>query len=133
MPERPRLTESQNIADYDVIPERWRQLKKWGIQTHPDGTSEVFYAELANEAKRLCDQASSGGVLTWADILREEVYEALAEEHPENLRAELVQVAAVAVAWVEDIDRREFARLVAHPSTRKFDSYINRKLGAKKK
>lgn len=30
----------------------------------------------------------------------------MAEKDPVNLRAELIQVAAVAVAWVEAIDRR---------------------------
>ncbi|MEY9934267.1 hypothetical protein ABH926_008932 [Catenulispora sp. GP43] len=39
-------------------------------------------------------------------MLLEEVYEALAEVDPAALRAELVQVAAVAAAWVEDIDSR---------------------------
>jgi hypothetical protein len=34
------------------------------------------------------------------------VAEALAEDDPTLLRAELIQVAAVAVAWVEAIDRR---------------------------
>lgn len=36
----------------------------------------------------------------------EEVYEALASETVEDLREELIQVAAVAVSWIEAIDRR---------------------------
>jgi hypothetical protein len=44
--------------------------------------------------------------LKWVDILEEEVAEAAAESDPAKLRAELVQVAAVAVAWIEAIDRR---------------------------
>jgi hypothetical protein len=39
-------------------------------------------------------------------ILREEVYEAFAEEDPAALRTELIQVAAVAATWVDAIDRR---------------------------
>ena len=35
----------------------------------------------------------------------EEVAEAFEEHDPARLRSELVQVAAVAVAWVEKIDR----------------------------
>lgn len=42
----------------------------------------------------------------WRTILAEEVYEAFAETDPARLRHELVQVAAVAAAWVEDIDSR---------------------------
>jgi hypothetical protein len=36
----------------------------------------------------------------------EEVFEAFAESSPDALRKELTQVAAVAVAWIEDIDSR---------------------------
>jgi hypothetical protein len=44
--------------------------------------------------------------VTWADILREEVAEVFVETDPKLLRQELVQVAAVAVLWIEMIDRR---------------------------
>jgi hypothetical protein len=53
-----------------------------------------------------CQSAADGGYLDWLHILREEVAEAFAESDPAKLRAELVQVAAVAVNWVEAIDRR---------------------------
>lgn len=43
---------------------------------------------------------------TWLLIALEEVFEALAESDPAKLRAELVQSAAVHVAWIEAIDRR---------------------------
>jgi hypothetical protein len=43
--------------------------------------------------------------LTWADVLNEEVAEALAATSVAHLREELVQVAAVAVRWIEAIDR----------------------------
>jgi hypothetical protein len=49
-------------------------------------------------------------MVTWAHILTEEFYEALAEADPEKLREELVQVAAVAVAWVECLDRMRRGR-----------------------
>jgi hypothetical protein len=43
---------------------------------------------------------------TWLLIALEEVFEALVEDDPVKLRAELVQAAAVLVAWIEAIDRR---------------------------
>jgi hypothetical protein len=61
---------------------------------------------VAEHAKAMTDAAAEAGVVTWRDILHEEVCEAFAETDPEALRAELVQVAAVAVKWVEAIDRR---------------------------
>ena len=45
------------------------------------------------------------GAHSWDAILLEEVFEALAESDPVRRRAELVQVAAVAAAEIEAIDR----------------------------
>lgn len=89
----------------EVYFEREAQDAKWGEQNHPDGTSNELQCN-ADYARDLCDFAASRGTVTWQHILGEEFAEALAEEDPEKLRAELVQVAAVAVAWIEAIDRR---------------------------
>lgn len=88
----------------EVSRERVQQDSQWGEQDHPNGTGPHF-AFVAEEMRKSCANAFSRGVGTWMDILTEEFYEALAEEDPEALRAELIQVAAVAVAWVEAIDR----------------------------
>lgn len=92
------------LALCDVAVERVAQDRKWGEQNHPNGTGSQ-YEHLATEAKRLTDEHAELGSITYADILREEFWEAMAESDPEKLRAELIQVAAVAVAWVEKIDR----------------------------
>jgi hypothetical protein len=89
----------------EVVAERIRQDAKWGQQTHPDGT-HPGYGLKADAAKLHCDRKAKDGSLTWSDILAEEFWEALAETDPTKLRAELLQVAAVAAAWVEDVDRR---------------------------
>lgn len=89
----------------EVAVERVRQDQRWGAQNHPDGTGRGG-ERLAN-ARELCREAAEYGWLTWRHILEEEVSEALAETGPAQLRDELVQVAAVAVAWVEAIDRRK--------------------------
>lgn len=73
-----------NVRDriyLDVEAERLRQEDKWGFQHH--------------------------GRFEWANILMEEVGEvskAGNDGDMTGLRAEIVQVAAVAVAWLEDID-----------------------------
>jgi hypothetical protein len=96
----------------DVLAERVRQDKKWGEQNHPDGTSgatlAIFtvYARDASAAKRECDRAAKAGTLTWANILFEEVAEALEETDERRLEEELIQVQAVACAWTEAIRRR---------------------------
>lgn len=90
----------------DLHWERINQREKWGEQHHPNGTSRQF-GELADIKRQQTDNADRLGILTWKDILDEEIYEAYAEVELEALRHELVQVAAVVVAWIEDIDSRE--------------------------
>lgn len=91
----------------EVLAERVRQDEKWGEQNHPDGTGiSPEQQKLADQARAVCQQVFAEGRGDWAHVLFEEVREALAESSPASLRAELVQVAAVAVAWIEAIDRR---------------------------
>lgn len=95
----------------DVKNERLRQDEKWGDQHHPDLSTDRLhgpanYEFMANRWKAINSARVHEGCIAWDGILLEEVYEALAEEGHEKLRAELVQVAAVAVAWIEDIDSR---------------------------
>jgi hypothetical protein len=90
-----------------LLQERARQDFKWGEQNHPDGTESSELAKVqADQFRMECDSAASVGKLTWKHILLEEVYEAFAESDPKKLRTELVQSAAVIMAWIEAIDRR---------------------------
>lgn len=97
----------------EIREERRRQDAKWGQQNHPDGTgtgTEVvplwFAEDFAEWAKLATDASAHAGVVTWREILLEEVAEAFDESDADRLRTELVQVAAVATQWVEAIDRR---------------------------
>lgn len=108
----------------EVSQERGRQDAKWGEQNHPNGTGDqvallhgwtlpkqlglvpVTMGAFAYTARSVTDAAAEAGTVTFADILLEEVAEAFAEEDPAKLREELIQVAAVAVAWIETIDRK---------------------------
>ncbi|WP_368681023.1 hypothetical protein R1X32_42665 [Rhodococcus opacus] len=88
----------------EIRAERARQDEKWGEQNHLDGTGPAFQW-LADGARERCQMAASFGLVSFKDILEEEVFEAFAESDPTKLRAELIQVAAVTVAWVEKLDR----------------------------
>ncbi|MEU9558016.1 NUDIX hydrolase [Streptomyces fumanus] len=100
----------------EVQAERERQDAKWGEQNHRDGTGAdrvwaftgpaSFVAECA---RKQTQELAEEGYVTWTDIALEEFAEAVAESDPARLRAELVQVAAVAVAWIGAIDRRAAA------------------------
>jgi hypothetical protein len=108
------MTWTAEVLD-EVLSERQAQNRKWGEQNHPDGTGPGVKwmsangsdaADLTVQLRGRCQRRFAAGDGTWLDILLEELAEALAEDEPEKLRTELVQVAAVAVAWVEAIDRR---------------------------
>jgi len=108
-----------HLALHDVEVERSRQNLKWGEQNHPDGTGPDVYwtdslgncadaTEVADLVRERCQEhfGTARQVGTWLDVALEEIGEAFAESDPIRLRAELVQVAAVFVAWIEALDRR---------------------------
>lgn len=96
----------------EVAEERHAQDERWGVQDHPvhtpgdaTGTQALgkSYSHLERWIKYLFDQ----GIRSWALIQLEEIFEALAAPTREQARAEFLQVAAVAVAAVEAIDRED--------------------------
>lgn len=91
----------------DVARERMDQDEKFGEQNHLDGTGDDLARERADAARSAVERAAKDGSLTWQKVLNEEVLEAFAEKDQQRLREELAQVAAVAVCWMESIDRRE--------------------------
>lgn len=103
----------------EVLEECRGQLEKWGLQNHPDGTgplraspmvwgrlADLNNEEFADSARKRTENDFDNGYGSWEHILTEEVFEAYAEDDQEKLRAELVQVAAVAVSWIRAINRR---------------------------
>lgn len=92
-----------------------RQVAKWGEQNHPSqygyDVIDCVAHPTAQDAKDLCDGITAGveqGTLSWTDIFLEEVLEAREEAVSGNLEAlkeELIQCAAVALSWVESIER----------------------------
>lgn len=99
----------------EIETEVFRQYIKFDEQNHPSGTGShvewqapggLIGARLADWYRDRCDVREKSGKVTFRDILLEEVAEALAEGEDQNLREELVQVAAVCVTWIDAIDRR---------------------------
>ncbi len=104
---RRRRLRARALAAVSV--ERERQDAKFGaLRDHADGT-DLDYIQLADEARDRCERAFREGRGTWRHILEEEVFEALGETAPDLLAKELVQVAAVCVAWLEALDARRTA------------------------
>lgn len=95
------------LAEVDT--ERTRQEVKWGQQDHRFVRATHRYnCTLGSEGARWrCEKRFSEGEGSYADILLEEVYEAIDAATEAEARAELVQVAAVAVSAIQAIDRRQ--------------------------
>ena len=91
----------------EVQTERKRQEQLWGEQHHPNGTAaNKEMIAIAKEAREITQLNVASNELTWRDILFEEVCEVFAEKYDGDVRRELVEVIAVSVAWIEDIDSR---------------------------
>jgi hypothetical protein len=113
-------TSTRGLLD-EVATELAAQDARWGVQSHPDGTGPYSLPlvatsphrvahSLVKSAQRANDADVEAGSLTWRGILLEEVLEAFAEPAGSaTLRAELVQVAAVAAQWVAALDRKAAA------------------------
>jgi hypothetical protein len=99
----------------EVAHERGKQDAKMGEQNWPsvcareldDSTYAQIYGIPSEQmAKRAYDVAATAGDLTWTDIAIEELAEVVEAPSEAHRRAELIQLAAVCVAWIEAIDRR---------------------------
>jgi NTP pyrophosphatase (non-canonical NTP hydrolase) len=101
-------TKRQQIYE-EVDEERQRQIRLWGDQDLPmvhRGWDFEKAKEIMLTRQQAADSAEAGGRLTWYHVLMEEVGEVFAEVSPEKQREELVQVAAVAVQMIENLDRK---------------------------
>lgn len=103
----------QRVAVLEVVAEadRGRRLFPKAVD-YPDGTRNGGMNLVQREqAKNACDRAAREDRCTFAHVLAEEFWEAMCEEDRDALRTELVQVAAVALQWIENLD----ARMAAEP------------------
>lgn len=71
---------------------------------HPHMLAEEIATVATADTKAHSENEGGDGSVTWWQILREEVFEAAAENGRRELRAELVQVAAVALKMIDALD-----------------------------
>lgn len=100
----------------EVCAERARNHARWGVQDYPSsdslggpGACNLYGIPSERAAKATVERCTKEGRLTWTDVLLEEFAEVVEATNDVDRRAELVQVAAVALAWIECIDRRSAA------------------------
>jgi hypothetical protein len=70
----------------------------------PDGTGGGGRVTWMTIARNSCDRAAREGRLTHAHVFDEEQAEVLAETDPVKLRAELFDVMATCLRWIEELD-----------------------------
>lgn len=90
----------------EVRAEHVRQIAKWGVQHREDGADPFTYRDIAVRARENFQNAEANGGATWHRTLDRPFFEAISRTDPAALRAALVEVAAVACAWIQDIDSR---------------------------
>jgi NTP pyrophosphatase (non-canonical NTP hydrolase) len=92
----------------EIRAERKRQDKKFGEQNHLIN-SEWWSPDFCKAKEKFFRKINKKEDFrfSWLTVLLEEVYEAFGETDPKKQREELIQVAAVAVAIIECLDRRE--------------------------
>ena len=79
-----------NVSAYiDVLEEREKQDQKWGEQNHNDYIWLAILSEELGEVSQAILQTDFGG------------------KHSGKTKEELIQLAAVAIAWLECIERRK--------------------------
>ncbi|PPS86439.1 hypothetical protein [Streptomyces sp. MH60] len=101
----------QMIIVSQILKERDAQDALFGRQDDlPNGTGPEYEPDAVNYAdayRESCERAFVDGRGTFRHVFLEEVFEAMAEDDPVKLRAELVQAVAVGVKWLEAIDKQE--------------------------
>ena len=86
----------------DDLPDGSGPLTRWLLPYTAEG-AQTIEGDLREDYEEYEEEA---GAPTWVHLLREEMAEAFAEGDPQRLEEELIQVAALAVSWVESLRTR---------------------------
>lgn len=102
------MSETYEKIAAEVIAEVDRSIRLHGDQRHlPIGGGRYQDQAAATRSRMITDTNARLGLVSWQDILREEFHEAFAETEPLKVRAEMIQVAAVALKIIDAIDYGE--------------------------
>ena len=99
----------------DALAKVHRYLTALGPQSHPSyaGQSAMFHSQNAKMAEACRDSLAqcldNGWPTPWSLQLLEKVHRAMATTDPVELETSLLQVAATAVAWMDDLNKEKGA------------------------
>jgi hypothetical protein len=101
-----RWVDTNDVLE-DLAQERRAQFQQWGEQTIPFGSGSYVFKLMCEHYQSTCQANADAGTVTFADVLLEEVFEALAESDPLKLKDELIDAGAVIVQWIELINKQQ--------------------------
>lgn len=93
------MSEGTNRVLYEIAHERQQQDAKWGVQNHDPATWLMVLAEEVGEANQ--------AVFEHLHPTFDKLAASRGRRSLDDYRAELIQVAAVAVAAIESLDRQQ--------------------------
>lgn len=93
----------------EAAAEREAQFKQWGAQELPMGFGSPSYRQLAATMREGRDFAAKQGQVTYEQILLTAFYDVLGEPDQEKARDQLLQLIAVGVQAIQEIDRAKAA------------------------
>ncbi len=76
------------------------------VLTWQDGTDDSLWDTKRSHANVLYNFREASGQLTWAVLMHKLLFDAIAEEPVEDVRAGLLNLAAHAVIWADQMDAR---------------------------
>ncbi len=108
--ERVRQDEKCGEQNYPSVRPTFKQYSQHGMEDldrkyYPVKIAEWYGVHDSETARRQCEERSKYNFCAWADIATKEMSEVICSLNDEERRKELVQAAAVLVAWIECIDR----------------------------
>jgi hypothetical protein len=98
---------------YEILEERKNQHEKWGEQNLPMIFGDqknidriVYRYKKLAQSQKYSNDIKPISEISWLEILYEEFCEIFSETNPQLFRAEIVQLVAVGVQMIENIDRK---------------------------
>lgn len=76
------------------------------VQEWQDGTDDSLWDTKRSQANVLYNFRESSGQLTWAVFMHKLLFDAIAEDSVADVRAGLLNLAAHAVTWADQMDAR---------------------------